>query len=405
MASLSPEDLEEAKETTNEWNSQGVPDNVKVKIARKKGDDGRGHTGQGTRTKQKANTGGIGYIYLVPRGPGRTPGTSGRPLEAKPPYYNNMIWHFAAEMWNCVGMRVFILSAWKDGESKVQVAGHDYNQEFGGTESFMKTHKWDVIQPEWDAYAASILEGDVNENMVAHKKGRQDNTYTLDIGDHGYPVIPACKSMDLDTKKAQPQGKCCGDLKVSVPWKYVIPRYNKIIPIQYLPEGHNLAEPSKLRQVQATELLQFWHNRQEEGEEHIFEFIGWWDNDSQDIVLATDQDQRVTRWAQPTTQTKTSGSKSKKSIHPQQSTSGKSSMGEKVRAKEPTAACLSRVRATMNHSASALGTKGWGSKDRYKASDEDPHDAETTTDVSSAELLDDSEDDVPYAPLPSVTHQ
>ncbi|KAG1868417.1 hypothetical protein F4604DRAFT_1927280 [Suillus subluteus] len=352
MASLSSEDLEEAKETANEWNSQGVPDNVKVKIARKKGD--------------------------------------------------NMIRHFAAEMWNRAGMRVFVLSAWKDGESKVQVAGHDYNQEFGGAESFMKTHKWDVIQPEWDTYAASILEGNVDENTVACKKGRQDNTYTLDIGDHGYPVIPACKSMDLDTKKAVIRAfltwhhrKCCGDLKVSLPWKYVIPRYNKIIPIQYLPEGHNLAEPSKLRQVHATELLQFWHNRQEEGEEHVFEFIGWWDNDSQDIVLATDQDQRVTRQAQPTTQTKTSGSKSKKSIHPQQSTSGKSSMGEKVRAKEPSAARLSGVRATMNRSASALRKKGRGSKDRYKASDEGLHNAKTTTDVSSAKLSDDSEDDVP----------
>ncbi|KAG2057252.1 hypothetical protein BDR06DRAFT_969457 [Suillus hirtellus] len=152
MASLLPVDLQHAKETANEWNSQGVPDNVKVKITRKKGDD--------------------------------------------------MIQHFSSEMWNCVGMRVFVLSAWKDGESKVQVAGHDYNQEFGGAKLFMKSYNWKVIEPEWDAYATSVFEGNVDENPVSWKKGRQDNTYTLDIGDDRYPVIPEYASMDLDTKKA-----------------------------------------------------------------------------------------------------------------------------------------------------------------------------------------------------------
>ncbi|KAG2060994.1 hypothetical protein BDR06DRAFT_1002186 [Suillus hirtellus] len=203
MASLSPEDLQEAKETADEWNSQGVPDDVKVEIVRKKG--------------------------------------------------NDMIRHFSSEMWNCTGMRVFILSAWKDGESKVQVARHDYNQEFGSAESFMKSYNWKVIEPEWDAYAASVFKGNVDENPVAQKKGRQDNMYTLEIGDDGYPVIPEYVSMDLDIKKAIVQAfltwhyrKCCGDPKVSIPWK-----------------------------------------RQEEGEEHVFEFTGWWDNDSQDIVLAT----------------------------------------------------------------------------------------------------------------------
>ncbi|KAG2047685.1 hypothetical protein BDR06DRAFT_1013628 [Suillus hirtellus] len=152
MASLSPEDLQEAKQTADEWNSQGVLDDVKVEITRKKGD--------------------------------------------------NMIQHFSSEMWNHAGMRVFVLSAWKDGESKVQVARHDYNQEFGGAESFMKSYNWKVIEPEWDTYAASVFKGDVDKNPVAQKKGRQDNTYTLDIGDDGYPVILEYISMELDTKKA-----------------------------------------------------------------------------------------------------------------------------------------------------------------------------------------------------------
>ncbi|KAG1864531.1 hypothetical protein C8R48DRAFT_773048 [Suillus tomentosus] len=352
MASLSPEDLEEAQETANDWNTRGVPDDVKVEIARKKGDD--------------------------------------------------MIRHFASEMWNHAGMRVFVLSAWKDGESKVQVAGHDYNQEFGGAASFMKSYNWKVIEPEWDAYAASVF-GRCGRESGCSEKGRQDNTYTLDVGDDGYPVVPAYGSMDLDTKKAVVRAfltwhyrKCCGDPKVSVPWKYVIPRYNEIIPGQYLPEGHNLAEPSKLRQIHATELLRFWHDRQEEGEQHVFEFVGWWDNDSQDIVLAADQDERVTSQAQPTLRTKkTSGSKSNKSGHPRQPTAKKSSSGNKVKDGEPAAAARSGVKTTKSASASTLQKQGGGLKNKPMSSDEDSHYTGKPSDESSDEPSDDSEDDTP----------
>jgi hypothetical protein len=181
-----------------------------------------------------------------------------------------------------------------------------------------------------------------------------------------------------------------------VPWKYVIPRYNEIIPGQYLPEGHNLAEPSKLRQIHATELLRFWHDRQEEGEQHVFEFVGWWDNDSQDIVLAADQDERVTSQAQPTLRTKkTSGSKSNKSGHPRQPTAKKSSSGNKVKDGEPAAAARSGVKTTKSASASTLRKQGGGLKNKPMSSDEDSHYTGKPSDESSDEPSDDSEDDTP----------
>jgi hypothetical protein len=34
---------------------------------------------------------------------------------------------------------------------------HDYNNEYGGADSFMKTRKWDAILPEWDSYAESAF--------------------------------------------------------------------------------------------------------------------------------------------------------------------------------------------------------------------------------------------------------
>ncbi|KAG2054017.1 hypothetical protein BDR06DRAFT_1008198 [Suillus hirtellus] len=134
------------------WNHQGVLDDVKADIARKKGDD--------------------------------------------------MIHHFTTEMWNHVGMRVFIVSAWKNEEGKIHVASHDYNNEYGSADSFMKTHNWDTILPEWDSYAESAFDDNLDgDAVVTRKKGQQDKTYILQLCDDRYPVLPACDSVDLDMKK------------------------------------------------------------------------------------------------------------------------------------------------------------------------------------------------------------
>ncbi|KAG2053971.1 hypothetical protein BDR06DRAFT_971883 [Suillus hirtellus] len=152
---------------------------------------------------------------------------------------------------------------------------HDYNNEYGGADCFMKTCKWDAILLEWDSYAESAFDGNLDGDAVATcKKGQQDKIYILDVEDDGYPMLPACDSMDLDTKKAV----IC----------------SKIIPTECLTEGHNLTEPSKLRQVHAMALLQFWYNRQEEGKERVLEFIGWWDNDKEDMGLTANMEILVT---------------------------------------------------------------------------------------------------------------
>ncbi|KAG1836609.1 hypothetical protein C8R48DRAFT_680474 [Suillus tomentosus] len=290
MASLSPEDLKEAKETADEWNSEGVPDDVKVEIARKKGDD--------------------------------------------------MIRHFASEMWNRAGIRVFVLSAWKDGESKVQVSG------VWGAESFMKTQNWKVIEPEWDAYAASVFEGNVDENTVARKRGRQDNTIALTSGMTGI---------------LYKEGSRPGIFDMALQW------VDFLLPANVQTGG---------------------------GEEHVFEFIGWWDNDSQDIVLATDRDGRVTSRARPITQTKkSSGSKQKQPGYHGQSTAGQSS-GEKVKDNKPAAARRAGVKVVKSASSSSPRNKSEKSKNKLKSSEEDIHYTGTADDRSSGEPSEDSDDDV-----------
>jgi hypothetical protein len=50
---------------------------------------------------------------------------------------------------------------------------------------------------------SQISDGNLDgDGVVTRKKGRQDKTYVLEVGENGYPVLPACDAMDLDTKKA-----------------------------------------------------------------------------------------------------------------------------------------------------------------------------------------------------------
>ncbi|KAG2058518.1 hypothetical protein BDR06DRAFT_1004227 [Suillus hirtellus] len=85
----------------------------------------------------------------------------------------DMIEHFATEMFKTAGMRVCILSAWKDSQGKLMLGGHDFNEQFGDGESFIKTRDWDsIIMPEWVEYAGEQFDGedDGEPPMVKSKK-------------------------------------------------------------------------------------------------------------------------------------------------------------------------------------------------------------------------------------------
>lgn len=76
------------------------------------------------------------------------------------------------------------------------------------------------------------------------------------------------------------------------------------------------------------ELLQFWYNRQEEREERILEFIGWWDNDKEDMVLAADmQVPATTPRKNKTTLKEKSDPPRKQARQWQQSSAGRSQSG------------------------------------------------------------------------------
>ncbi|KAG1717572.1 hypothetical protein EDB19DRAFT_1839605 [Suillus lakei] len=99
LAGLSAEEEEEANVLADKWNNEATPPKVQANLAEPKGAD--------------------------------------------------MIEHFTTEMFKLAGMRVFVMSAWRDSRGKLMLGAHDHNDQFGGADSFMKTRNWDeIFMPE-----------------------------------------------------------------------------------------------------------------------------------------------------------------------------------------------------------------------------------------------------------------
>jgi hypothetical protein len=121
MAELDDDKLEKAKATAEEPSNNCPPPEIQAQVARKKG----------------------------------------------PAYME----HFSSEMWRQCGMRVFVMSAWKNDKGEVlfgmqvnfthlpgsfistQSCRHNDNEALGDGDSFMKTKDWENIEPVWQEYA------------------------------------------------------------------------------------------------------------------------------------------------------------------------------------------------------------------------------------------------------------
>ncbi|KAG1839924.1 hypothetical protein F4604DRAFT_1940463 [Suillus subluteus] len=160
--SLTEKEVEEATEMAAEWNKQGVPPELQADMARQKGKD--------------------------------------------------ILRYVAKEMFKKAGMWLFMMLAWKNEQGKLMVSSHNYNEEFSNGESFIKMCDCKVILLEWEGYVAKQFDGDVEDETLV-KKGRKDNTYTLEIGQWiSYPPGP-CRDVFQ-----HPEGHCPGLLELALSW-------------------------------------------------------------------------------------------------------------------------------------------------------------------------------------------
>ncbi|KAG2739730.1 hypothetical protein P692DRAFT_201811360 [Suillus brevipes Sb2] len=261
MAGLSKEELEEAQNTAIEWSAKTPPAAVQADFAKKK-----------------------------------APG---------------LMKDLASKLWKQAGMRIFILSAWKE-EDEVRINGRiDFNEKLEGN-SFTDTKDWKPMLSEWNAYAGEefgellfdnlatfsqvLMRHGVNpdvdlnndddnsegEEKKGRKKGKKKDEYPLEVDSYGLPVILDVKELNLESKKrlmrtflTKHYRLCSQQPKVSVPWASVRKAQGDFIAAKFVPTGWKLDDPSKIRLADADRLLELWCQRQKDHVSPTFEFKGW----------------------------------------------------------------------------------------------------------------------------------
>ncbi|KAG1791614.1 hypothetical protein EV424DRAFT_1549201 [Suillus variegatus] len=248
LAGLSAEEKEEANVLADKWNNEAAPPEVQGNLAENKGAD--------------------------------------------------MIEHFATEMFKQAGMRVFVMSAWRDSRGKLMLGAHDHNDQCGAAESFMKTRNWEeIFMPEWRQYAGEqfdVQDDDIPQ-VVTSKKRVPRKLLELEEDNDGLPMLPETKGLKRGEQQhiirsflMKHYRMCIGTEKVkaAVPWGDLIKNQSDFFDGTYWPADIQVVEPSKMDKAGATALLDFWYDRQQKKLRPIFCFKAWKDTDGEMEPLA-----------------------------------------------------------------------------------------------------------------------
>ncbi|KAG1720215.1 hypothetical protein EDB19DRAFT_1965612 [Suillus lakei] len=245
MAELSDDELEKVKETAEEWSNNFPPPEIQAQVAHKKG----------------------------------------------PAYME----HFSKEMWRQCGMRMFVMSAWKNEQGEVLFGMHDDNEALGDGDSFMKMKDWEDIEPVWQEYAQEQFSAGARDGgrqvKGGHKRIRKP-AFELETDGDGMPLLPDITELKLEVKKAIVRAFltshyriCSGIDKAVVPWSAILQSQDDFVARKYLPADVDLKEPSKLQNWDTTALLNFWYAWQQTGEGPTFLFKAWKNRDG-DMVAS-----------------------------------------------------------------------------------------------------------------------
>ncbi|KAG1829902.1 hypothetical protein F4604DRAFT_1695708 [Suillus subluteus] len=176
----------------------------------------------------------------------------------------DMIEHFVMEMFKKAGMRVFVLSVWKNRKGKLMLGGHDFNDQFANSESFMKTRDWEgIFMPEWQDYVGEQF----GEKLLIRLL---EDMLRTDVQTPRKCVVSFCTWDTLLTGV----GMCGGEdnMKAVVPWGDRMQSQASFFDSTQWPAGVQFKEPSKMDKADATALLEFWFTRQENNIQPPFAF-------------------------------------------------------------------------------------------------------------------------------------
>ncbi|KAG1733408.1 uncharacterized protein EDB91DRAFT_1084461 [Suillus paluster] len=271
LAGLSAEEKEEARVMAEKWNNEAVPPDIQANVTETKGAD--------------------------------------------------MIKHFVMEMFKQAGMRIFVMSAWQNWEGKLMLGVHDFNEQFGGGESFLKTRDWEGnFMPDWQQYAGKqfdVQDEDVPQVVTTKKRWKRSDQQHI-IRSFLTRHYSQFKSPSVYHRVVISTGMCMGKDKavVAVPWGDLVKSQSDFFDNTYWPANVQLVEPSKMDKADATALLYFWHHQQEKKLCPTFCFKAWKDTDGEMETHAKSFHkavQRATRHGQNT------GKRKRASTHHEQS--------------------------------------------------------------------------------------
>ncbi|KAI6141476.1 hypothetical protein BKA82DRAFT_125401, partial [Pisolithus tinctorius] len=197
---------------------------------------------------------------------------------------------FAYDMWKQCGMRVVIMSAWKDKDGEVMVGCmNDFNDELGDGERYSD---WEDLHGKWSAYAKKAFrvngtedgsgEDEAGQTTVKAWKGKKQSQFSLSTNDDGTPVLP--NLLDLQTLELKDIMRvfitghyrlACGKTNASVPWAAIADNWASYVSSKYLPPNIPFKEPTRLTHHELIETLEFWKEQQQEHPEDVFWFQRW----------------------------------------------------------------------------------------------------------------------------------
>ncbi|KAG2096762.1 uncharacterized protein F5147DRAFT_778272 [Suillus discolor] len=239
--SLLAEEREQVEATAEKWNNQAAPPEVQAKVAESKGAE--------------------------------------------------IIEHFATKMFKQAEMRVCVLSAWNNSKWKLMLGGHDFNEQFGNGESFIKTRDWDsIFMPEWEEYAGEQFNVEDGEEPLVVKSKKQQPRKLIELEEDadGWPMLPDTTGWNHAEQQHMIRSfltklyRMCGGedtLKSAVPWGDVSQDPLAFFNGTQWPASVQFKEPSKMDISDASTLLQFLFTQQEQNIQPTFSFMVWQDSD------------------------------------------------------------------------------------------------------------------------------
>ncbi|KAI5997597.1 hypothetical protein EDD15DRAFT_2194635 [Pisolithus albus] len=212
---------------------------------------------------------------------GPTPDVQARNAVRYGPQY---IRNFAEEMWRYCGMRMVFMTGWKDEKGVIQACCMDYNSQIGGGTAFDNIY---TLNPSWREYLGKSFEdADLAEEEEMMTKGKQTlrtkkcDPVKLVTNEQGEIWIGEVKGCSRDQLHQMICGfltahyrKACGRPSASVPFKKLGQYQQDMIAARHLPPNFTFTvDPSHLHSATATELLNFWWERQVTHPHDIFAF-------------------------------------------------------------------------------------------------------------------------------------